>query len=277
VKRHGETTVLLQDVARLREHKMPGQYDRYNMRRLVSMTANIEGEDLGRVSSRIARALQELGSPPPGVQVDVRGQIVPMQLMFNGLTVGLILAVVVILLLLTANFQSVRLAFIVVSTVPGVIAGVALALWLTKTTLNIQSFMGAIMAIGVAVAHAILLVTFAERSRRAGASAAVATLLVLPAIFAIVQRQARTRSASLDPGDPESVHYDQTAIALEPAMQRGDGSNASLFVDGAVNVIGHRTQSRFARVDYPIAVPIVNVGEAAGAIVQIGQAVRRQQ
>src|ERR1022692_3978595 len=74
-------------------------------------------------------------------------------------------AVVVIFLMLAANFQSVRLSFIVVSTVPAVIAGVVLMLWATSTTLNIQSAMGAIMAVGVAVANAILLVTFAERTR----------------------------------------------------------------------------------------------------------------
>jgi multidrug efflux pump subunit AcrB len=76
------------------------------------------------------------------------------------------MAVAVILLLLTAYFQSVRLAFIVVSTTPAVLAGVVLALVATRTTLNIQSFMGAIMAVGVAVANAILLATFAEHNRR---------------------------------------------------------------------------------------------------------------
>ena len=78
---------------------------------------------------------------------------------------GLLVAVGVILLLLTANFQSFRLSLAVGLTIPAVIAGVAIMLWLTRTTLNIQSFMGAIMAVGVAVANAILLVTFAERSR----------------------------------------------------------------------------------------------------------------
>jgi multidrug efflux pump subunit AcrB len=77
---------------------------------------------------------------------------------------------VVIFLLLAANFQSLRLAFVVVSTVPAVLAGVVVMLWLTGTTLNVQSFMGAIMAVGVAVANAILLVTFAEQSRRRGES-----------------------------------------------------------------------------------------------------------
>jgi multidrug efflux pump subunit AcrB len=81
-----------------------------------------------------------------------------------------------IFLLLVANFQSLRLAIAVVAVLPAVIAGVVLALWVTETTLNIQSFMGAIMAVGVAVANAILLVTFAERGRREGAEAAVAAV-----------------------------------------------------------------------------------------------------
>jgi multidrug efflux pump subunit AcrB len=160
-----------------------------------------------------------------------------------------------------ANFESVKLALIVVSTVPAVIAGVTLSLWLTSTTLNIQSFMGAIMAIGVAVANAILLVTFAERSRMAGAAsldsavegaqsrlrpilmtslamiagmipmalglgeggeqtaplgravvgglaaATIATLIVLPSVFAILRGRASTHSVSLDPDDPLSGHY----------------------------------------------------------------------
>src|SRR5262249_41644657 len=78
---------------------------------------------------------------------------------------------VVIFLLLAANFQSLKLALVVLSSIPAVVAGVALVLWITGTTLNVQSFMGAIMAIGVSVANAILLVTFAEQSRLTGATA----------------------------------------------------------------------------------------------------------
>src|SRR5439155_26932022 len=126
---------------------------------------------LGRVSSRIEQAIRDAGEPPPRVNVAVRGQVAPMRELFGGLTTGLGAAVLVIFLLLAANFQSFRLSLAIVLTVPAVIAGVAVALWLTRTSLNIQSFMGAIMAIGVAVANAILLVTFAERSRLAGASA----------------------------------------------------------------------------------------------------------
>jgi multidrug efflux pump subunit AcrB len=91
--------------------------------------------------------------------------------MQSGLAIGLGLAIVAVFLLLMANFQSVRLALVAVSTAPAVIAGVALILLITRTTLNIQSFIGAIMAIGVAMANAILLVTFAETQRQQGLTA----------------------------------------------------------------------------------------------------------
>jgi multidrug efflux pump subunit AcrB len=174
VKANGTTPLLLRDVADVKEGVMPGEVDRYNMRRLVSMTANIEGEDLGRVAGRIGQAVEDAGTPPPGVQVDVRGQVTPMREMFRGLAFGLAIAVLVIFLLLTAYFQSVRLALTAVAAVPAVLLGVVLTLLATRTTLNIQSFMGAIMAVGVAVANSILLVTFAERSRRDGLPASEA-------------------------------------------------------------------------------------------------------
>jgi multidrug efflux pump subunit AcrB len=161
----------VRDVAMITSGSMPGEFDRYNMRRLVSMTANIQGEDLGSVAAQIAQALEKVGHPPRGYQVDVRGQIVPMQEMFGGLALGLLLAAVAIYLLLWGYFQSARLALVALSTAPAVLIGVALALMVTGTTLNIQSFMGSIMALGVAVANAILLLTFAERGRRSGKAA----------------------------------------------------------------------------------------------------------
>ncbi len=98
-------------------------------------------------------------------------QIAPMRETLTSVSAGLGVAIVVIFLLLAANFQSLRLALVVLSTVPAVLAGVVLILLATRTTLNIESFMGAIMAIGVAVANAILLVTFAEQARRRSGSA----------------------------------------------------------------------------------------------------------
>src|SRR6516162_4261642 len=115
-------------------------------------------------------AIKRAGAPPRGVVVTNRGQSPAFEETFSGLTRGLLLAVVVIFLLLAANFQSFRLSITVMSTVPAVICGVLLMLLVTGTTLNIESFMGAIMAIGISVANAILLVSFAEHARMEGAS-----------------------------------------------------------------------------------------------------------
>jgi multidrug efflux pump subunit AcrB len=166
--------VTLRNIAQISEGTAMGEYQRYDMQRLITVRANIYGDDLAGAAQQVRRAIAELGTPPAGVSVAVRGQVVPMQEMLDGLRRGLVLAVVAIFLLLTANFQSLKMSFIVVSTVPAVLAGVVMALWLTGTTLNIQSFMGAIMGVGVAVANAILLVTFAERSRLSGADAVAA-------------------------------------------------------------------------------------------------------
>jgi multidrug efflux pump subunit AcrB len=124
----------------------------------------------------VQKALADIGKPPTKVAVALRGQVPPMESLLSALRVGLLLSVVAIFLLLVANYQSWQLALITVSTLPAVVAGVALVLWLSRTTLNLESFMGAIMAVGVAVANAILLVTFAERSRLEGASALNAAL-----------------------------------------------------------------------------------------------------
>jgi multidrug efflux pump subunit AcrB len=150
---------------------MVGEYDRYNQQRMVTITANLAGQDLQSAAREVSAAIGRAGEPPRGVTVASRGQVPPMEQTISGLRFGLLLAMAVIFLLLTANFQSLRLALAIVFMIPAVLAGVTLALWLTGTTLNVQSFMGAIMAIGVSVANAILLITFAEQQRKAGLNA----------------------------------------------------------------------------------------------------------
>jgi multidrug efflux pump subunit AcrB len=168
IARRSDQQIDLRNVAAVTDGTALGEYDRYNMQRMLTLSANISGEDLGRAAAQVQQAVSDTGKPPAGVNVKLRGQVEPMMEMFGGLRLGLLMAVGVILLMLTANFQSFRLSLAVGLTIPAVIAGVVVMLWLTRTTLNIQSFMGAIMAIGVAVANAILLVTFAERSWVAG-------------------------------------------------------------------------------------------------------------
>jgi len=254
---------LLGDLARIENTTIVGEYDRINGQRMVTLTANVSGEDLGRALARVNTAIRQAGEPPRGVTVTIRGQLAAMQETLANITGGLLVAVVVIFLLLAANFQSLRLAFVVISTVPAVLAGVVAILWLTGTTLNVQSFMGAIMAIGVAVANAILLVTFAEQLRREGqsplqtavhaararmrpvlmtsaamiagmipmalaigegaeataplgravigglAAATLATLIVLPSVYSLIQQSASPTSPSLDPDDPDSAFRTQ--------------------------------------------------------------------
>jgi multidrug efflux pump subunit AcrB len=170
ISQKGPEQRLLRDVAQVKAGTMPGEIDRYNMRRLVSITANVVGTDLGNASKLLDAALAEAGTPPTGVQVDVRGQISILKELFSGLSLGLILSIVAIFLILLAYFQSIRLALIPMLALPFVLAGIAITLKLTNTTLNLQSFMGSIMAIGVATANAILLVSFAQKAMIEGAN-----------------------------------------------------------------------------------------------------------
>jgi len=174
-QRDGQS-LLLRNIATVTPGTAVGQYERYNMQRLVTVTANLAGARLGSMATEVAAALKELVPPPAGVNVALRGQVVPFQQMMTGLRTGLVLAIVVIFLLLTAHFQSFKLSVLVVTTVPAVLVGSLLTLHLAGTSLNLQSFMGAIMALGLAVANAILLVTFAERARLAGAGSREAAM-----------------------------------------------------------------------------------------------------
>ena len=124
-----------------------------------------DNDHLGHVINRLDAAIQRAGEPPRGIEVALRGQVRPMNDMFQSLEIGLVVAVVVILIMLTAYFQSPWLALSAVASVPAVLAGVVLALWITRTTLNIESFMGAIMAVGVATSNAIMMVSFGDRHR----------------------------------------------------------------------------------------------------------------
>ena len=166
VMRSGGSKPLLDDIAGLKLATMPGEIDRYNGQHVVSLTANLHDATLGQAEGPIRQAVAAAGEPPRGITVQSRGQIKPLDLTISGLRAGLLLAVGAIFLLLAANFQSLRLALAIVLTVPAVLCGVVLMLLLTHTTLNIQSFLGAIMAVGIAVANSILLVTFAEHARR---------------------------------------------------------------------------------------------------------------
>jgi multidrug efflux pump subunit AcrB len=162
---------LLGQLADLNPTTVPGELDRRNGLWMLAISANLAGNNLGGAASDINQAIKDAGTPPRGVTATVRGQVNALSEIFTELSIGLAAAIAVIMLLLTANFQSFKLALVVVSTTPAVLAGAVLMLLATGTTLNLESFMGMIMAIGVAVANAILLVTFAEQNRWKGMEA----------------------------------------------------------------------------------------------------------
>ena len=161
---------LIGDLARVEDGTIMGEYDRRNGFRMLTLSANMAGHDLGKLAKSLDAAIRRAGAPPRGTTVQMRGQIAPMRETFTNLAVGVGLAALVIFLLLAANYESLRLALVVLTTAPAAIAGVILMLLATHTTLNIESYMGAIMAVGVGTANAILLVTFADQHRRSGAS-----------------------------------------------------------------------------------------------------------
>lgn len=251
--------VYLRDVANWRMTSTPGEYDRLNQQRFITLTANIHDQDLGTAVRDVNAAISSLGELPKGVKIMVKGQADLLKETMTELQTGLLIAVVVIFLLLTTNFQSFRLSLVTLSIVPAVIAGSFLLLSITGKTLNIQSYMGTIMAVGVAIANAILLVTSAEQFRKDGSMHAYregafnrlrpivmtslamiagmipmslglgeggdqvaplgiaviggllfslgSTLLFLPIVYHLAEGDRKFESASLDPDDQNSKHY----------------------------------------------------------------------
>ena len=158
---------LLNEVASWKRTTMPGEYDRLNQQRYITLTANVQGRDLGSAFKQV-NALINQAPVPKGAKIILRGQPELLNNTLSSLQFGLLVAVVVIFLLMTVFFQSFRIAVTILSVIPAVVAGSLLFLLLTGKTLNIQSYMGCIMAIGVAIANAVLFITAAEVQRKAG-------------------------------------------------------------------------------------------------------------
>jgi multidrug efflux pump subunit AcrB len=177
VMQEGSARALLRDVATVNQGTVPGEIDHYNSQRTIHVTANIASANLGKAADDVDRAIAKLGAPPKGSTIALHGQAEQMRETMSSLREGLLLSIIVVLLVLAANFQSVREPLVVLMTTPAVLAGVILSLWLTGTTLNVQSLMGAIMSIGVSVANAVLLVTFARDKWHAGTAQSEAIVL----------------------------------------------------------------------------------------------------
>jgi multidrug efflux pump subunit AcrB len=155
----------LGNLSLLRTDNTLSQVNHINVQRVIDLIANPQGRDLGGIVSDIEDAIRKLGPLPPGMRIFVRGQNEVMHESFQKLGLGMILAVVLVYMLMVTLFQSWLDPLIILIAVPGALVGILWMLALTGTTINVESLMGAIMAVGIAVSNSNLLVTFANEIR----------------------------------------------------------------------------------------------------------------
>src|SRR5450432_1543499 len=158
-------TQILSGVATVHPGGSPEQINHYTVQRVIDVDANVEDRDLGSVATDIQRKIDALGKLPPGMKVTLRGQNQVMQHSFRSLGLGLILAALLVYCLMVILFQSWLDPLIIMVAVPGALVGILWMLAFTHTTINVESLMGSIMAVGIAVSNSILLVSFANDLR----------------------------------------------------------------------------------------------------------------
>ncbi len=165
----GAAPQLLANLATVSHRLGPTNVTHYDVALSLDVLAGVQGVDLGRVALEIDRALDEFRpNLPRGTTVTIRGQVQTMNTSFEGLSYGLVFAVALVYLLMVVNFQSWIDPLIILMALPGALAGILWMLFVTGTTINVPSLMGAIMCIGVATANSILLITFANDQRKIG-------------------------------------------------------------------------------------------------------------
>jgi len=162
-------TEVLGNMATLTPAVMPVVINHHNGAPVFDIYANTQNSDLGSVAAKVNRIVKEESKNlPPGTKIIVRGQVESMNEAFDRLGLGLAFAALLVYLLMVVNYQSWLDPFIIICALPGAFCGIVWALFLTQTTFNVPSLMGAIMSIGVATANSILLVTFANELRDRG-------------------------------------------------------------------------------------------------------------
>ena len=155
----------------------PAEISHYNVQPMINVYASVDGRDLGGVADEVAKRVKNIESQlPKGSHIVIRGQVLTMKSSFTGLAVGLIGAIVLVYLLIVVNFQSWLDPFIIITALPGALAGICWILLITHTTLNVPSLTGAIMAVGVATSNSILMVSFAREQLDEGKNAHDAAL-----------------------------------------------------------------------------------------------------
>ncbi len=166
-----ESRPVLGDVADIKPDTSYGENDNLGALPFLSVTANLNKMDLGTATKDVQEAIKSIGEIPRGLSIETKGLSEVLTETLNSLQVGLLTAIAVIFLMLAANFQSFKVSLVVLSTLPAVLLGSLVALLLTGSTLNLQSYMGIIMSVGVSIANSVLMITNAEHLRMHGASA----------------------------------------------------------------------------------------------------------
>jgi len=161
-----ESRPVIGDVAVIRPDSSYGENDNTGALPFLSVTANLNNKDLGTATKDVRAAIQSIGELPRGLTIETKGLTEVLSDTLASLQLGLITAIAVIFLMLAANFQSFKVSLVVLSTVPAVLLGSLVVLLLTRSTLNLQSYMGIIMSVGVSIANSVLLITNAEHLRR---------------------------------------------------------------------------------------------------------------
>ncbi|MGA2373108.1 MAG: efflux RND transporter permease subunit [Candidatus Korobacteraceae bacterium] len=168
---------VLSNLVQLTPVVRPAVVSHYNVLPVIDVYASTQDRDLGGVIRDVNKVLQPFRKQlPHGTQLIVRGQVVTMESSFIGLGVGLLAAIVLVYFLIVVNFQSWLDPFIIITALPGALAGICWILLLTRTTLNVPSLTGAVMCMGVATANSILMISFARDRMRAGIPSAQAAL-----------------------------------------------------------------------------------------------------
>jgi multidrug efflux pump subunit AcrB len=155
----------------------PTNITHFNIARTIDVQAGVDGADLGSVASGVQKLIDEIRPHlPRGSTILLTGQPQAMSASFNGLALGIVIAILLVYLLMAVNFQSWTEPLVILMALPGTLAGIVWGLFVTGTTLSVPALMGTLMSIGVATANSILVVTFAIERLREGADAASAAL-----------------------------------------------------------------------------------------------------
>ena len=172
-----DTPQLLTNLSQVTRRNTLAVITHYNIQPVFDVDANVAGRDLGGVAQDVDRVVAKTRKTlPRGTTIVVRGQVESMRSSFFGLEAGLVFAILLVYLLMVVNFQSWTDPLIIVMALPGALAGIVWSLYLTQTTFSVPSLMGAIMAMGVATANSVLMVTFANDQRALGRTAVEAAL-----------------------------------------------------------------------------------------------------